>query len=285
MLVQGLMGPLVVEDAAEGVEGLLLRPQVRPGRFGGLAFEGAVHAFVPPVLLRLPGLDQLGCDPELDPPDGEAAQAAECDRGSERLAVVGTDALGKAVGAEEAAEGPHGGFHVGAHEPAAVEQEAAVGVLDRERIAELAVEGAELALEVGRPELVGSLGDEGRTGPLLLVAARLAASHEVTALENSVDRRNRGGRVELRLEELPELGRSPASPTAELDDPALNFRGYGMRAATRTMRPVAQTSQTLPSMPTNPFVTGGSADVVTPAQRGEGDRCVRVRTRSGRVRP
>ena len=39
-------------------------------RHGRLLLEGAVHAFMPPVLLRVSGLDTLGHDAELDPPYG-----------------------------------------------------------------------------------------------------------------------------------------------------------------------------------------------------------------------
>src|SRR5688572_13997531 len=109
---------------------------------------------VPTILLGTTRFDQLGPDAELDPPDGELGEAR--DRGArKRIAVVGADPLRQAVLAEEVAETPDRGCEIEKQHAAAVEQEAGVAVLDRERIAEIAVAGPELALEVGRPGRVG----------------------------------------------------------------------------------------------------------------------------------
>ena len=45
------------------------------GRDGGLSLEVFVHAFVAAVLLGRCGLDEIGQDAELDPPDGEPGEA------------------------------------------------------------------------------------------------------------------------------------------------------------------------------------------------------------------
>jgi hypothetical protein len=58
ILVQRLAQPLVVELFAEAVEPALLRRQVADRGFGSLGLLRS-GAFVPAVLLRVAGLDQL----------------------------------------------------------------------------------------------------------------------------------------------------------------------------------------------------------------------------------
>lgn len=62
-----------------------------------------MKAFMAAVLLGAAGLDELGPDAELDPPDGELGEAG--DGGArEWIAVVRPDALRQAVLAEEMAK-------------------------------------------------------------------------------------------------------------------------------------------------------------------------------------
>ena len=110
-----------------------------------------------------------------------------------------------------------------------------MGVLDGERVAELAVPGAELTLEVRGPQGVRSVGDEGRFLGSLGVAARLAAPHVIVTLENAVDRRNGRDRIELSLEQRPELWNSPASTLAELEDALLDLGRCRVRAGPRSV--------------------------------------------------
>ena len=56
------MGPLVVIARDEGIEAGLLLQEVGRGGLDRFAFERQVHAFVPPVLLRVPRLDPLEVD-------------------------------------------------------------------------------------------------------------------------------------------------------------------------------------------------------------------------------
>jgi len=156
-LVESLMGPLLIEDSSEGVEGALLGGKAGTRWAGGFAFEGTVHALMPAVLLRFAGLDEFGCDAEADPPGGEGADASEGDRGGEGLSVVGADAFRHAVGSKEAAETLDAEGGVWGGECPAVEEEATEGVLDGEGVAELAVPGLEVALEVDGPEGVGTI--------------------------------------------------------------------------------------------------------------------------------
>src|SRR4051794_4472042 len=68
-LAQGLVRPHIVVIVPPGVEARLLGGAVRGGRAGGLALQRFVHALVPPVLLRLAGIDAVETDAELDPAD------------------------------------------------------------------------------------------------------------------------------------------------------------------------------------------------------------------------
>src|SRR5215510_164602 len=56
-LIQRLMGALVVEFFAKGIEAPLLRGEAAGGWTRRLGFQGAVHPFVPAILLRVARLD------------------------------------------------------------------------------------------------------------------------------------------------------------------------------------------------------------------------------------
>src|SRR3990170_2317260 len=56
----------LVELLPKPIELTLLRSQAAPRRDGGFLLERSVHPLVHPILLRLPRLDQLGIDPQLD---------------------------------------------------------------------------------------------------------------------------------------------------------------------------------------------------------------------------
>ena len=70
-LSQRFVRSLLIVLEPERVEPSLLSGEVA-GRWScGLRLEGSVHSFVSSVLLGVRGLDELGVDAELDPPDGE----------------------------------------------------------------------------------------------------------------------------------------------------------------------------------------------------------------------
>ena len=79
-------------------------------------------------------LNELGADPQPEPPDAELGEAAQC-AGREGLAIVGADPLGKSIGAEEPLEDLLGGLEERALEAVAGQEIAGVGVLHGERIA------------------------------------------------------------------------------------------------------------------------------------------------------
>src|SRR2546428_472825 len=78
---------LVIERLAEDVEAALLRREAARRRARGLRLQGPVHPFMPAVLVRAPGLDELRQDAETYPPRREPRQAGQRGRG-ERHAVV-----------------------------------------------------------------------------------------------------------------------------------------------------------------------------------------------------
>jgi hypothetical protein len=119
---QRLVRALGVVLAAEAVEHALLRPRVRRRGPGGLRLERAVHALVPPVLLRRAGLGQVWQDPQSQPPHAQRREPRERD-GRERDAVVAADARGQAVLAEQPLEDGPRARRGRRRQPAAREQE------------------------------------------------------------------------------------------------------------------------------------------------------------------
>src|SRR2546425_8686182 len=77
LLVERLMRPLVVELLAKDIEASLLRGKTARRRTCRLRLQRAVHTFMPAVLCRLAGLDELRQDAEPDPPRRELRQASQ----------------------------------------------------------------------------------------------------------------------------------------------------------------------------------------------------------------
>ena len=69
--LQRLVRPVMIIVVHEFVEGVLLRSQVMARWLAGVALQGAVHAFMPAVLLRLARLDTLAPDSQAHPPHRE----------------------------------------------------------------------------------------------------------------------------------------------------------------------------------------------------------------------
>ena len=72
-----------------------------------------MHALVPPVLLRVAGLDALDLDAEPKPPDGELREIEQAVRAGEGHAVVGADRAGEATLAEQLLKGGDGWLFLG----------------------------------------------------------------------------------------------------------------------------------------------------------------------------
>src|SRR5262252_2866549 len=89
------MRAVVVVRLDEGVEARLLLQHIRARRFGRLALERQMHAFMATVLLGMAGGNSLEANAEAQPPDGELGQAIEAGRGGKRHAVVGANGEGE----------------------------------------------------------------------------------------------------------------------------------------------------------------------------------------------
>jgi len=155
LLVQGFVGTLVVELVAEGVEPALLGTQAASRRPCGLGLEGAMHAFMSSVLLRLAGLDKLWEHAEADPPRGERREASQ-GVGGEGNAVVGADPDGETEFLEETGENRFRPRNSRGMETLAAEEIAAVAIGDGEWVAINSVAGFKLAFEISTPDIVRS---------------------------------------------------------------------------------------------------------------------------------
>ena len=128
-------------------------------------------------------------DAELDPPHRQPAQAAERLR-RERRPVVGSNRGREPVLTEEPLKLPVGGVLLDRYQSVAGEDEARVGVADRQRVAELAVAHAKLAFVVGGPDGVGHLGHERCRAGMLRRAALALRLRQAIALKDG------GGRAD-----------------------------------------------------------------------------------------
>src|SRR5205823_5806823 len=125
----------------------------------------AMHALVPAVVgWRALARAQM-VDAEAQPLGREPGQAEPAVVRNERRAVVGQDPLRESVQLEEAAEEPQRFVDLGRAADVHGEDEAAVLVADRQRLAALQIAGAPPAFVVRRPECVGLIGaDVGLAG-------------------------------------------------------------------------------------------------------------------------
>lgn len=149
------------------MERALLRSCVRAGWLYRVLLQRPVHPLVRPVVLRLAGARSLQPDAELEKPYRQFGKTEQGARRAERDAIVGADHLRKAVLAEGVLEAQSCCAQARALQPAAEQQIPAVGVCDRERIAEMGITEAKLSLEIGRPDAIGLISDSTRRAPEL----------------------------------------------------------------------------------------------------------------------
>src|SRR5262249_36096192 len=152
-LVKCLVRSLVVVMHTEAVEAALLLLRGCSWRARRLLLERTVNALVPSILVRSTRFNALELDPELDPFDRQPAQPTRPIR-CKRRSVVRANRPRQPELAERPSEARLHSLRGRRHDPAG-NQKAAVGVADRQRIATLAVGGAEPAFEVGTPRIVG----------------------------------------------------------------------------------------------------------------------------------
>jgi len=147
---------------------------------------------------------------------------------------------------------------------------------DRQRVAVEAIAGAEVALEVGGPEIIGLRGGRWHD-PGVLVAAPPPPVLDQSAAGQEIPGRADGGQVRARMprpEPVQELGGSPARmlPTGGADQ-GRDLLGDPVRAR---MRAPAAILQPLPARvlePPEPLVAGLPADA---GPRAELDHRVQV---------
>ena len=139
-----------------------------------------MHPLVRAILLRVGRQNPLVLNPQAQPPHVERRQAMERGRG-ERHAVVGTNRAREAVLPKQALEDrSHAGAPRG-QQAVAAEQIAGVLIGDGQRIAVAAVVGAELAFEVGRPQVVRGVRHRWHDAGMMERAPAAAALHQPAA--------------------------------------------------------------------------------------------------------
>src|SRR6266436_7227289 len=152
-LAQGFVRALMVKLCTEIIEAALLGGERGRRRLRGFRLEGLVHAFMPSVLLGLARHDAHRRNAQLDPPHRQSAQAAGRQRGKRRT-IIGEQYLRQAVLAKKPLECAPAACIVGG-DRAAAQQVTAEGVGHGQGITGRAIAGAEPALEVDAPDIIG----------------------------------------------------------------------------------------------------------------------------------
>src|SRR5947209_8484078 len=96
-LLEGVVRSLLVVDAAELIEALLLGRAVGCRWAGCLGFEDAMHPLVAAVLLGMSGRNALEANSQLEPTHREPGQTGNRRRGGERAAIVRAHDLRQSV--------------------------------------------------------------------------------------------------------------------------------------------------------------------------------------------
>src|SRR2546422_1176869 len=96
LLIECLVWALMVKLLAKIIEPTLLGGKTARGRSRGRRFQGAMHAFMPPILIGTPRLDELGEDTQAHPPGRELREPGQ-GRGGKWHAVVRADPRGQAI--------------------------------------------------------------------------------------------------------------------------------------------------------------------------------------------
>ena len=263
------MGTVVVEVLAEAVEADLLPARTRGRRFGRLGLQGPMHALVPPVLLGLARLDALQRDAGLDPADRQTRQSARA-RSGERCPVVRADGQRQAVALEELLDRHTDRVGPGRDDDTG-QKETAVGVADGQRVAAFAVAGAEPALEVDAPHIVGcGDGTEGPPGRGNTTTAPSAGDHQPFRTQQIA---HRAGRRPHRLGALShqhcaQLARTPMGTLpAQSNNRFGQLRRHRPTMTVRRTRALHQALRAVLAIATEPFVARLAADAVVLAKR------------------
>jgi len=145
-LPQRLVRALLVVLPAPLVEAYLLRLPVRLRRTSRRRLEGAVHALVPPILVRPSWINAFVLNPQLDPPHPQTGEpVAEPVGRHEGDSVVAAEHLGQPPLPEERLQRGAHACARGLVQPGNCTHVPRTHVLHRQRIAELRVARTELA--------------------------------------------------------------------------------------------------------------------------------------------
>src|SRR2546428_12516259 len=273
LLIECLVWALMVELLAKIIEPTLGGKTAR-GRSRGRRFQGAMHAFMPPILIGTPRLDELGEDTQAHPPGRELREPGQ-GRGGKWHAVVRADPRGQAILLKQPGKnGLRGGDGRGAQRLAA--QEIATEPIGyRQGIAVAAVAGPELSLVVGAPDIVGRQ-DWTRRLARMPDAAPLASGRHHSVAAQDVARGGAPGEeppgmalVQQREEFLATPGRM-AAPSIE--DRRHDFLGRLIRRAARPARVLLQAGRPLAKVALDPLVAGLTRNAIVFAQLGDGQR-------------
>src|SRR3989442_10393094 len=269
-LPERFVWPLRVVAPAKPIKASLLRRKRAAWRPRGLGLEGFVHPLVATVLLGVRGLNELGPNPQADPPHRERREPAQ-GRRRKRRAVIGADPLGQAVAAKEPLK--YGPTRVDRRLPqsSAAEQKARSGILDRQRVAVDPIAGPELPFEIGTPDHVGLI--KWRVGAAGVKAAPGGATvaGAAVALEDAMDGRDRRDELARHAlsQEPTDFARAPPKASLQGQELLHDRTRRRMRTAIRPMRAIGQTGGTRFLVPLEPFVAGLPAHLVAATDLGD----------------
>jgi hypothetical protein len=182
------MRPRMVECCPDVGELLRLGAPGGAGQSGGVGLQGALHARVAAVLVRLTGFDELRQAAQARPPRGSPGQPGQ-GVGGEWHAVVGAATPRQAECFEHTHEYGVSRRDARRCQGVAAEGKAAVAIGNRQWIAIVAVTGLEVPCEVGTPHLGRCSHGAGGVARMPADAAPVLLGHQAVAAEEVTDGR------------------------------------------------------------------------------------------------
>src|SRR5262245_1443013 len=253
--------------AAEQIKACLLLGCIRRRRDRGLRLQGAMHALVPPVLLRRSRTDEVRHDAKLQPPGRQFGEACSAAR-AKRRSIVAADRKRQAVLAKGPLKIGPNAFRCRGYDPQ-LDQKAAVTVRHRQRIDPPLIVGAEPALEVRAPLVVGAR--HRRAGPPLVERAPppLPWRDQTRALEDAPDRRGRrpGDLGSVAIEHRQKLAWPQIRKAPPRRDHLLgNLTIGGLWTLQRRMRAILEPFRVAALLAVAPFVKRVATNPIASAQ-------------------
>ncbi len=250
---------------------LLLRAQATCRRAQGFVFVNAMELLMGGVVLRAAWPGEVDGDVQAHPPEAQDRTAVGS-RAGEGLTVVDADGGRQAKALEQAQESCAQSGVAAIGQDLDGQHHAGEQIAHSQRFAALAVRGAEGALEVDGPDVVGILRElqtvasQQRTWPRAVrpFSAEAAACQPT---RNGALRR-RGRRAEFERQEGAQLLGSPARMSVPEGNDALDQgSGEPLGLTDRSVAAFLHSRQTEFGVTGNPFVSGFAADAETLRQR------------------